>query len=352
MKFSRSILYIFLIIATLLSIKYFFINPKGTVINNTSVKTQKFPVLIKVVTSGRLLNKIYASGSLISNEEVVIMSEISGRIDKIYFKEGSKVKKGDLLVKLVDSDLQAALKKLKLQLKLSEEQENRQQKLLAINGISQETYDIALNQVNLIKAEVEVNAVQLAKTYIKAPFFGIIGLKNCSEGSFISPAVKIATLQQTDPIKIDFSIPEKYMNRIKIKDQIQFTVAGNDSLYTGSIYAIEPQVDPVNRSLPVRAIMTNKSGILFPGSFARIELILGNVPDALLIPTQALIPELKGQKVFICRNGQAQSVSVKTGIRTDAEIQITEGLTVGDSLIVSGFMSLKDGFELQVKANK
>jgi len=350
MRFSRTILYIGLVIVVLVLIKFLFLkkdNPAAA--SQGPGKTQKIPVTVGIIRSSELENKLFATGSMLSNEEVVLMPEISGRIEKIYFREGSRVNKGDMLVKIDDADLQAQLKKLTLQQKLAEESEGRHKKLLAVNGISQESYDIALNQSNTMKADIELNTAHLSKTVIRAPFSGVIGLKNISEGSYVSPDVRIATLQQTDPIKIDFSIPEKYATMVRVNDEIHFTVPGNDSTFKGNIYAIEPRIDPVTRTLPLRAMSNNRSGRLIPGSFARIELVMSKIKDAVMIPTQALIPELKGQMVFVVKDGKAAPVKVKTGIRTDTEIQVTDGLKQGDSLIVTGIMQVRPGSELNIK---
>jgi len=350
MRLSRPLVYVLLVVLALVLIKVFFLkkqSPAGG--QGSPSKTQKSAVSVTILKPVVLDNKMFATGSLFSNEEVVLMPEVSGRIDRIYFKEGSRVNKGDLLVKIDDADLQAQLKKLTLQLQLAVESEERQKKLLAVNGISQEAYDIALNQANTIKTDIELNAAQLAKTSIRAPFTGVIGLKNISEGSTITPSVRIATLQQTDPMKIDFSIPEKYAYIVHTGDLINFTVPGNDSIFKGTIYAIEPRIDPVTRTLQLRALCNNRQGRLFPGSFVRIELVMDQIKNALMIPTQALIPELKGQKVFIVKDGKASPVKVQTGIRTDTDIEITDGLAAGDSLIISGIMQVKPGNELNIK---
>ncbi len=351
MKFSKTLLYICLAVITLLLVKFIFLkkeNPAPT--QPAQSGPQKVSVDVQVVKPKALDNKIFATGSLLSNEEVVLMPEVSGRIEKIYFHEGSHVRKGDLLVKINDSELEAQLKKLNLQLELASETEGRQKKLLAIQGISQESYDIARNQEATLRADIEMTQALILKTSIRAPFDGTIGLKDISEGSTVAPGSRIASLQQTDPMKIDFSVPEKYAGTVKTGDAVHFTVSGIDTTFTGSIYAIEPRIDPVTRTLAMRATIPNRSGMLVPGSFARIELVLNRITNAVMIPTQALVPELKGQKVFVARQGKAVGIPVKTGIRTDTEVQITEGLAPGDSLIVSGFMQLKAGSPLVIKS--
>lgn len=348
MKFSGTFLIVILCLVVLGFIKYMFLNVDIPLPPAATGKGLAVPVTIKVLHVRNMDNTIQITGSLLSNEEVIVYPEVAGRIERIAFREGAPVNKGDLLVKINDADLSAQLKKLSLQISLASEQESRQKKLLEISGISQEDYDLALNKLNTLLADQEEIQAKIAKTAIRAPFGGVIGLKSVSEGSYVSSNTKIASIQQTDPIKIDFSIPEKYATQVRVGDRIHFSVAGVDQPYKGSIYAIEPRIDPVNRTLQLRAISQNTNSRLIPGSFARVELVMEQIKNTLLIPSQALIPELKGLKVFICKNGKATPVSVKAGIRTEKEVQILEGLQDGDSLVVSGFMQLKPGTNLKI----
>lgn len=293
-------------------------------------------------------NKIQATGSILANEEVQLQSETAGKIVGLYLKEGTKVKKGDLLVKINDADLQAQLKKAESAVKLNEENEYREKKLLDIKGISQSEYDAAVNLVNAAKADVELVKAQIAKTEIKAPFDGTIGLKNVSEGSYISNATIVANLEELDPVKIDFSIPEKYMNQVHVGDEIIFKVAGSTQQYIGSIYAIEPRIDIASRTLQIRARAANKDNSLLSGAFASIELVLQHLENVIMVPTQAIVPGLKNQKVFVARDGKAQSQLVETGIRNDVNIEITKGLQAGDTVITTGMMQLRNGTSIKI----
>jgi membrane fusion protein, multidrug efflux system len=200
------------------------------------------------------------------------------------------------------------------------------------------------------KADVEFLRAQIAKTEIRSPYNGIIGLKNVSNGSFLSPTVKIATIQEVEPVKIDFSIPERYMNIVKVGDPLKFTVQGSKDTFDAKIYAIEPKIDLATRSVMVRAISPNKDDKVLPGAFAQVELILKQIENAIMIPTQSVIPVLKGQQVYIAKNGKAAVVPVETGVRNDTAIQITKGLTAGDTVITTGIMMLKPGATLKFKA--
>ncbi len=299
------------------------------------------PVNVYVLTPKTLENKIQVSGTVLANEEVDLRPEASGKVTNISFKEGSQVSKGDLLLKINDLDLQAQLMKLEYQKKLSEENEFRLHKLLEVQALSQQEYDQAMNQLNTIKADVQLAKAQIAKTEIRAPFDGTIGLKYVSEGSFVSPTTQIASLQDINPVKIDFSIPEKYMSDVQKGDLIEFSVPGSNETFKGTVYAIEAKIDPLTRTAHIRAIYENTDHKVYPGSYAAVQLIMKEINNALMIPTQALIPELKGQKVFLCKNGKAFSQKVEIGLRTENEVQVIKGIAAGDSVITTGIMQLK-----------
>ncbi len=294
-----------------------------------------------VLQARKLDNIVRTTGTLRAFDEVELHAETSGRITKIYFIEGSHVNKGDLLVKINDEDLRAQFNKIELQIKLNEAQVNRQNELLKISATSQQEFDIAENQLNSLRADKEALNAAIKKTEIHAPFNGVIGLRYVSEGSYVSPASQIASIQNINPVKIDFSIPEKYSAVVNKNDVVNFYIEETEQQFTGRVYAIEPKIDLSTRSLQVRALCDNKTEKIIPGSFARIELSLKEINNALMVPTQAIIPVLKGQTVFVARDGMAESVPVKTGLRTESEVQVTEGLQTGDTVITTGMNSLK-----------
>ena len=297
----------------------------------------------RIINYETLVNKVMTTGTVIANEEVDVKSEISGRVVQIHFKEGGRVSKGDLLIKLNDAELQAQLEKSESRKKLAESNEIRQRMLFEKELLAKEVYDATLNELNAVMADIALLRAQIAKTEIRAPFDGIIGLKYVSEGSYISSTTKIATLQNILAVKIDFSIPEKYVNDILRETEITFTVPGSEKKYKGRIFAIEPKIDPATRTVTMRAICTNTDERIFPGAFANIEVVLKEIKNSLMVPTEAIIPELKSQKVFVYNNGQAQSQTVETGIRTETKIQITKGLQSGDTLITTGVLLLRQG---------
>ena len=312
-------------------------------------ETPPVPVEGIVMKKEEVDNKIDVIGTILPNEKVDLKSEASGRITDILFKEDTKVHKGDLLVKIYNADLQAQLKKIHIQKELASKDEERNKQLLAINGISQQIYDASVNQVQAYDADADLIEAQIRKTEIRAPFNGIIGLRYVSEGEYLAPTTLVATIQQIDPIKVEFDIPEKYSLYVNRGSTIDFTVTGSDKVFKGKVYAIEPMIDVTTRTLKVRARCANEDLSLKPGAFIRIELLLKQDMNAILAPTEAIIPGLNSHKVFVYNNGKAISRKVLTGTRTPTSIEITDGLEVNDTLITSGIMQLKDSTKVKIK---
>lgn len=310
--------------------------------------TKRLTVSAQKINPSRLIEKIMVSGTVLPNEEIALTSEIAGKIQYIYFKEGSTVTKGDVLVKMNDEELQAQLQKALNEKKLAEDNEERQRKLREKGIISQEEYDTVFTRVNSLQAEVDLIKARIEKTEITAPFDGIIGLRYVSEGAYIYPEMFIANLISIKPVKIDFAIPEKYGNIVKTGNRIIFSVEGNDQCYEAEVYAIEPKIDPKTRTLQLRALYSNAESEILPGAFAHIELSLREFENATQIPTEALLPELGGQKVYVYKDGAALPVFVETGIRTKDNIQITKGLQPGDTLITSGILQIRPGMPVEI----
>ncbi len=301
------------------------------------------------VVSTQLTEQLTTTGTVRANEEVEIVSEISGKISDIYFEEGSRVAAGELLLKIDDSELVAEQQRALYRVQLAERAEIRQKQLLDDGVISSETYDVALGELNVLRAELQLIEAQLLKTEIRAPFSGVIGLRWVSPGSYLSSQTRIASLNELDPVKLDFTVPEKYSALMKAGDKISFEVEGFDRTFPGTIYAVEPSIDAATRSLRVRARCPNPEGVLIPGAFANVDLVLRSVPDALTVPSIAVIPELGGKKVFVYEDGVAQPRSVETGIRSESVVQVTNGLSEGDVVIISGLMQLQPGLEVEIE---
>jgi membrane fusion protein (multidrug efflux system) len=285
-------------------------------------------------------------GTLKPAEEVDLSFETSGKIVTINFTEGTRVKKGDLLAKINDRPLQAQLEKLEAQLKMAEAKEFRQRSLLDKDAISQESYDQIQTDVQTIKADINLIKARISETELRAPFDGMIGLRYVSEGSYTNSSTKIAKLIQISPLKIEFSVSEKYASEIKIGYPITFKIVGNDKTYSAAVYAVDPKIDVEMKTITLRALYPNRNEELRSGGYANITMQLSQIADAIAIPTEALIPEMEGEKVFIYKRGLAQSIKVNTGLRTESKIQIKEGLKFGDTLITSGIMQLRQNLPI------
>ncbi|MEM1136504.1 MAG: efflux RND transporter periplasmic adaptor subunit [Bacteroidota bacterium] len=301
-----------------------------------------------VVAPETIVEKLVSKGSIVPNEEVMITSESSGKVTSIAFKEGDFIKKGQLLVTLDDRELVAQLDKFEHEQEFLEKKLAREKKLNERGGVSDEQYEETLRDLQTTVAEISLINTQIDKKKIKAPFSGKIGLRYISEGSYVTPSDIIAGLVDARTIKIDFTLPEKYMTRVKTGAKIQFTIDGTKEVFEGKIYAIEPKIDVATRTISLRAASSNANGKILPGAFANVTIILDKIENALCIPTEAIIPEMNTKKIFLAKNGKAESVEVGTGLRLPDKIQITSGLSVGDSVVVSGILKIRNGSLLSV----
>ncbi len=309
-------------------------------------------VTVEEVTPERLTERLSTTGTIRANEQVELVSEISGKIDEIRFREGSRVAAGQLLLKIDDTELQAQREREQFRLELAERRERQKKQLRDQGVISEDEYDVALNEANVLRSQLRLIEAQLAKTEIRAPFAGVIGLRYVSDGSYLSPQKRIATLQDVDSVKVDFSVPEKYASRVKPGGEIAFSVKGDERTFTAEIYAVEPSVDADTRSLSLRARSANPDGALVPGAFADVELVVAEFDDALTVPAIAVVPELGGKKVFVVEGGKAQPRAVETGIRTDERVQIVSGLAPGERVIVSAIQQLRAGLEVAASTGR
>jgi membrane fusion protein, multidrug efflux system len=294
-------------------------------------------------------DQLSLSGSIEANEQVDIRSEVSGIVESINFAEGTNVSKGQILFKVNDLELRAQLAKAKTAQNLAGENARRAKLLLDKEAISQEEFDIATADLKSAQSETQLIQAQIAKTAVRAPFSGKIGLRSISKGTYVTPETVVAKLVNNTQVKITFSVPEKYSSQMKGGNTILFTTAGSKDKYTAKIYALEPEVDVNTRTLRVRALAQNTDGKLLPGTFANVMLPLDKITDALFVPTQALIPIQNGKKVFIAQRGKAKEIVVQAGARTDKNVLMTEGLKPGDTVLTTGVMSLKDGAPVKVR---
>jgi len=304
-------------------------------------KNKPTKVDLFIVQATPFAETIEVPGTVVASESVEIHPEVAGRIVQLPIEEGKYVQKGSLLAKLNDADLIAQLNKLEIQLQLAQQTEKRQSQLLKIQGISQQDYDISLLQVNSLKADIGIIKTSIEKTEIRAPFSGKLGLRNISNGAYVNPSSVIAVINQTDQLKLDFSIPEKYIGKIKNGQLVQFRVEGSMDSLVARIIATESKVTENSRSLLVRAFVESNNPSLLPGSFAKVSVGFDPDENAILIPTQAILPQARGKKVILYKSGTAFFADVKTGSRTPDKVQIIEGLSVGDSVVTTGLLSIR-----------
>lgn len=305
-----------------------------------------------VVKPSVLIKEISISGSLLAFEEVELKNEIAGRVVSINLPEGQFVKEGTLLVKLFDDDLKANLKKLESQLAIQQQTYDRQSELLKVNGLSQNEFDQTSLLVNSLKAEIEVQQVQIRKTEVRAPFDGVLGLRNISIGAVVTPSTLLTTIRSENKLKLDFSVPEKYSSEIQPGMKVVFSLDNTEVQYNATVMATEMGINQSTRNLKVRAVVDNQSKHLLPGAFANVFLQFGENNNALMVPTQAVIPQERDKSVIVARNGLAHFTPVKTGIRKASTIEVTEGLQIGDTIITSGILFLKEGSKLSYSSVK
>jgi len=296
-----------------------------------------------IVEPTTLREEVRSTGTLLPDEEVDLSFETSGKIVGIFFQEGSYVEEGELLAKMNDRHLQAQLQKIEAQRRLLVEREFRQRSLLERDAISQEAYDQVLTELETVDADIELLKARIAETEVRAPFDGIVGLRYISEGSFASPNTRLARLIKTQPLKIEFAIPERYAGAIQPGFPIRFRVDGFLEPIHAEVYAVDPLVDERTRTFRLRALYDNKNNDLNPGRFTSITMQLSEIHDAISIPSEALIPEMEGDRVFVYRSGQAQPIYVLTGLRTEDRVQILDGLSFGDTLLITGVLQLRQG---------
>ena len=314
--------------------------PKTVNVSGIVVKPQEFN------------NNLSLSGTLEANEQVEIRSEVSGIVEGIFFNEGSNVSKGQVLLKVNDSELRAQLRQMQTKEGLAAENARRAKLLLEKDAISREEFDISNADYKSAQAESQLIKAQIGKTSVRAPFSGKIGLRSISPGTYITPTLLVAKLFNINQVKITFSIPEKYASQMSTGTTLTFKVAGSGQNHTAKIYAIEPGVETTTRTLQIRAVAENKNGSLLPGTFANVELPLSTIKDAIIIPSEAIVPVQNGKKVFISENGKAKEVMVETETRTDKDILVLKGLKQGDTVLTTGVMSLKKGAKVKVKLAK
>ncbi len=308
----------------------------------------QLPVTGTIAKPSYLTNGIRSAGSLLANEEVDIVGKVSGKVTAVYFKEGSKVKKGDLLVKIYDEDLQAQLRRSEIQEKMLSEKLERQRVLLSKDAVSREAFDQLQTDYNVILADINLLKVRIAETEVRAPFDGVIGFRYVSEGTYVTPQVKIAHLFDQSILKLEFAINEKYVSENLMGKKISFETEGYSDEFFATVYAVDYRIDQTTRTIGLRARYDNRTGKLVPGMYASLTLITDEKMNALQVPTEAIVPEMNEKKIWVARNGRAELIPVVTGARTASAIEVISGLAAGDTVLTTGLIQLRPNMAVRV----
>jgi membrane fusion protein (multidrug efflux system) len=308
---------------------------------------EKPPIVVDVVIAGseNISSNLEVNGSVLSNEMVELRPEVSGRLIYLNLPDGTSVKQGTVLARINDAELQAQLEQQKTQLELANKTLSRLSDLLKVNGVNQADYDAALSQVNTIQANMKVLKAQIDKTVIKAPFSGEIGIRIVSLGAYVTPQTLIGSIYQTDKVKIDFTVPETFASIIEKGNNVKIQSESFNENLDATITAIEPQINTVSRNIKVRAMLTK--GIIHPGAF--VKVILDQNRKAIMVPSNAIIPDALSNQVVLVRNNKALFVNVETGLRNSNLVELTSGVNTGDSIIVSGMLFVRPKASVKVK---
>jgi len=248
-----------------------------------------------------------------------------------------------VLAELDDAELRARRDQVLHRFELAKRREERGRALLADDLLSPQDYEVLQGELQVQRAELALVEAQLEKTIIRAPFGGRIGLRGVSPGAYVTPQTRIASLQSLNPMKVDFAVPERHADRIRVGQTVEVAVAGVEGRFDAVIYAIEPAIEAATRSLVARARLPNPGLRLRPGQFADVSVVIASTKDALTLPSIAVIPELGGKRVMVVEDGVAAARRIETGIRTDTDVEVTSGLVAGDRVIVSGLERVSPG---------
>jgi len=318
--------------------------------NKEQATPERQSVMVEVIVAGSedVPSSLEVNGTVLSNEMVELHPEVSGRLVYLNLPDGATVKQGTLLARINDADLQAQLEQQKIQLELANKTLKRLSDLLKVNGVNQADYDAALSQVNTTEANMKVLNAQIDKTVIKAPFSGELGIRVVSQGAYVTPQNLLGTIQQTDKVKIDFTVPETYSSIIEKGNKVHIQTGSADGSFEATITAIEPQINTVSRNIKVRAMLTK--GLIHPGAF--VKVLLDQSRKGIMVPSNAIIPDALSNQVVVVQNGKANFVNVETGLRNANLVELTSGVNPGDSIIVSGMLFVRPKASVKVRRVK
>ncbi len=291
-------------------------------------------------------------GRLLAAEQIDIHPEISSQIKSILFKDAQLVNQNQLLVRLNDDEVLARLNKLKVQEELLKNNEQRQLELYKNKAIGQSEYELSLLQYKNVLSDIKITEAEIKKYYIRAPFSGILGFRNISPGDFINSNTVITTLTQVHPLKLKFSVPEQYSNRLKTSQKISFNCENINQHFEAVIQSMAPFLNEESKSLDILALVQGEDKKLKPGAYASVELNLDSKPNSIFIPSQCIIPTIKDKQVAIYKSGKVQFSTVKLAFRDSARVEIVNGINKGDTIISTGLMRLKQGMSVNISNMK
>lgn len=301
-------------------------------------------VVTEAVQTVSLSNAVRAVGSLVAGESADIHAEIAGQISEILFEEGQPVKKGDVLIQMDRSLLETELARAKAALDAAAANFARDDKLKKSGFVAAQQWDATRAALDAARAEVANAEIRLEKATIRAPFGGVAGLRSFSKGDFTTAGAALTSVVSIDPLKLEFTIPEKNYGDIRAGQQIAFAVdAFPGENFPGEVYAVDPRVDPDNRNFTVKATVPNSGGRLRPGMYARIEITTATRGNAMTIPEEAIMPRGESSFVYAVRGGKAVLTEVTLGARETGRVEVLGGLSPDDRVVTAGHLKLKDG---------
>ena len=324
----------------------------GSKKEQTTTKTQKKqpPTVVDVVIARTetVINTVEANGAVVANQSVELHPEVSGKIVYLNVPEGKYVSKGTVLARINDEDLRAQLQRSRIQLELAEKTVSRYKKLVDVGGINLSDYDAALSQVNTYQADIRVTEAQIGKTIIRAPFGGIVGLRQASLGTYASPTIAIASIQQATDTKIDFTVPEEYSRYVKPGTVVTVDMQGGTGTKARArVMAVEPQINQSTRNLQVRAVLLN--GNALPGTFTKVYINASTDNSSIMVPANAIIAGDVANQLILVKKRKAQFVNVQTGMRDANMVEIKQGVNVGDTIVVTGVLFARPKSALKIR---
>lgn len=312
------------------------------------LRNQAVKVNAYVVTQTDYTNILSSVGTLVSNEEIDILSPINGKVLKINFQEGKSVSKGQLLVQLDSRSYESQLHSSEINLANLKKEYSRQKEIFKLNGISQEELEKTESSISQTESTIEQLKVSIDYCEIRAPFSGFVGLRNISPGSYLLQGQKITNLVNKNPIKIEFAIPSEFAGQIEVNSSVQIVSKSSEDTLEAKVFAIEPSIDVNTRNITVKAMANNPKGKYLPGDFVQVFVKLAKMHSVIFVPAESIVPKINEQTVFIVKNGIAKETTITTGLRDDSKIQVTSGLNVGDTVMTTGLVNIIDKAKVKI----